>query len=93
MRLAGAAISSFAVRDYAEMIYDLAIRRELIDVGNGIAAKAARVDVQSEPKEQIVEAEQKLYALAEQGQTEQGFQSFLTAVTDAVKVANAAYQR
>ena len=93
MRLAGAAISSFAVRDYAEMIYDLAIRRELIDVGNEIAAKAARVDVQSEPKEQIVEAEQKLYALAEQGQTEQGFQSFLTAVTHAVKVANAAYQR
>ena len=93
MRLAGAAISSFAVRDYAEMIYDLAIRRELINVGNEIAAKAARVEVQSEPKEQIVEAEQKLYALAEQGQTEQGFQSFLTAVTDAVKVANAAYQR
>jgi replicative DNA helicase len=93
MRLAGAAISSFAVRDYAEMIYDLAIRRELIDVGNEIAAKAARVDVESEPKEQIVEAEQKLYTLAEQGQTEQGFQSFLTAVTDAVKVANAAYQR
>ena len=93
MRLAGAAISSFAVRDYAEKIYDLAIRRKLIEVGNDIAAKAARVDVQSEPKEQIVEAEQKLYALAEQGQTEQGFQSFLTAVTDAVKVANAAYQR
>ena len=93
VRLAGAAISSFAVRDYAEIIYDLAIRRELITVGNDIAAKAARVDVDSEPKEQIVEAEQKLYALAEQGQTEQGFQSFLTAVTDAVKVANAAYQR
>ena len=93
VRLAGAAISSFAVRDYAEMIYDLAIRRELITVGNDIAAKAARIDVDSEPKEQIVDAEQKLYALAEQGQTEQGFQSFLTAVTDAVKVANAAYQR
>ena len=93
VRLAGAAISSFAVRDYAEMIYDLAIRRELISVGNDIAAKAARVDIDSDPKEQIVEAEQKLYALAEQGQTEQGFQSFLTAVTDAVKVANAAYQR
>jgi|TARA_B110000483_G_scaffold214038_1_gene263619 replicative DNA helicase len=93
VRLAGAAISSFAVRDYAEMIYDMAIRRELIMVGNEIAAKAARVDVDSEPKEQIIEAEQKLYALAEQGKTEQGFQSFLTAVTDAVKVANAAYQR
>ena len=93
VRLAGAAISSFAVRDYANMIYDFAIRRELIAVGNDIAAKAARADVDSEPKEQIIEAEQKLYLLAEQGQTEQGFQSFLTAVTDAVKVANAAYQR
>ena len=93
VRLAGAAISSFAVRDYAEMIYDLAIRRELIMVGNDIAAKAARADVDSEPKEQIIEAEQKLYALAEQGKTEQGFQSFLTAVTNAVLVANAAYQR
>jgi len=88
-RLAGAAISAFAARDYAQMIYDLAVRRELIQVGQEISAKAARVDVDSEPKEQIVEAEQKLYQLAEQGQSESGFQSFLKAVTDAVNVANA----
>ncbi len=93
VRLAGAAISSFAARDYAQMIYDMAIRRELISVGNDISAKAARVEVSSEPKEQIVEAEQKLYQLAEQGQADSGFQSFLRAVTDAVNVANAAYQR
>ncbi|NSX54387.1 replicative DNA helicase [Parasulfitobacter algicola] len=92
-RLAGAAISAFAARDYAQIIYDLAVRRELIRVGNDIAAKAAKVDVDSEPREQIVEAEQQLYSLAEQGQTERGFQSFLSAVTDAVNVANAAYQR
>ena len=92
-RLAGAAISAFAVRDYAEMIYDLAIRRELIGLGKSIADKAARVDVASGPKQQIVEAEQHLYNLAEQGQSESGFQSFLRAVTDAVNVANAAYQR
>lgn len=93
VRLAGAAISAFAVRDYAQMIYDLAVRRDLIQLGRDIAAKAAQVDVASEPREQIVEAEQKLYKLAEQGQTESGFQSFLKAVTDAVNVANAAYQR
>ena len=93
VRLAGAAISSFAARDYAQMIYDLAIRRKLMDLGKDISEKAGRVDVQSEPKEQIVEAEQALYALAEAGQTNQGFQSFLSAVTDAVNVANAAYQR
>ena len=92
-RLAGTAISAFAVRDYAQMIYDLAIRRELIGLGRDISAKAARVDVASEPKEQIVEAEQSLYKLSEQGQSESGFQSFLRAVTDAVNVANAAYQR
>jgi len=93
VRLAGAAISGFAARDYAQMIYDLAIRRKLIGLGREISGKAATVDIASEPKEQIVEAEQKLYELAEQGQTESGFQSFLSAVTDAVNVANAAYQR
>ena len=93
VRLAGAAVSSFAVRDYAQMIYDLAVRRDLIRLGRDIADKAAKVDVKSEPREQIVEAEQALYKLAEQGQAEGGFQSFLRAVTDAVNVANAAYQR
>jgi len=92
-RLAGAAISSFAARDYAQMIHDLAVRRELIQLGRDISDRAARVDVSGEPKEQIVEAEQRLYQLAEAGQQSRGFQSFLTAVTDAVRVANAAYQR
>ena len=93
VRLAGAAISAYAVRDYAQMIYDLAVRRELIGLGRDIASKAAKVEVDNEPREQIVEAEQALYRLAEQGQSESGFQSFLKAVTDAVNVANAAYQR
>lgn len=92
-RLAGAAISSFAARDYAQMLYDLAVRRELILVGQTIAEKAAKVDISSEPSEQIVEAEQELYRLAEQGTSESGFKSFLKAVTVAVDAANAAYQR
>ncbi len=92
-RLAGAAISVFAARDYAQMIYDLAIRRELISIGQEISGKAAKVDIQSEPKEQIVEAEQRLYKLGEEGSSDTGFQSFLKAVTDAVQIANAAYMR
>jgi replicative DNA helicase len=93
VRLAGAAISAYAARDYAQMIYDLSVRRELIQLGRDIAAQAARVEVESEPKDQIIEAEQRLYKLGEQGVAERGFQSFLKAVTDAVNVANAAYQR
>lgn len=93
VRLAGAAISAYAARDYAQMIYDLAVRRELIALGRDISAKAAKVEIHSEPKEQIVEAEQRLYKLGEQGVAERGFQSFLKAAVEAVNIANAAYQR
>ncbi|PIB24379.1 replicative DNA helicase [Amylibacter kogurei] len=92
-RLAGASVSVFAARDYAQMIYDMAIRRDLMSIGEEISQKAANIEVASEPKDQIVEAEQKLYSLSEQGQVESGFQSFLQAVTEAVTQANAAYQR
>ena len=93
VRLAGAAISVFAARDYAQMIYDMAIRRDLMEIGQEITHKAQTVSVESEPDEQIVEAEQKLYTLSERGNTESGFQSFLKAVSDAVNIANAAFQR
>ncbi|MFN4100323.1 MAG: replicative DNA helicase [Pararhodobacter sp.] len=92
-RIAGAAVASYAARDYAQMIYDLAVRRELIKLGRDIAARAAQIEVTNEPKEQIVVAEQALYKLGEQGVAERGFQSFLRAVTDAVNMAAAAYQR
>ncbi|MCP5087532.1 MAG: replicative DNA helicase [Rhodobacteraceae bacterium] len=93
VRLAGAATSVFAARDYAQMIYDFAIRRDLIAIGEEIGSKAVAMDVDDDPKEQIVAAEQRLYQLGEQGNVDSGFQSFLKAVTDAVNVANAAYQR
>src|SRR4028119_500185 len=72
VRLAGAAISAFAARDYAQLLYDLAIRRELISLGKTIADKAAQVEVNSTPAEQIVEAESALYQVAAQGEGERG---------------------
>jgi replicative DNA helicase len=42
------------------MIYDLAVRRDLIRLGQDISARARRVA--SDPKEQIVAAEQALYS-------------------------------
>ena len=93
VELAGNSVSSYAARDYAEMIYNFAIRRSLADLGRNMTDKAIQMREDTNPKDQIVEAEQQLYQLAEQGQKEQGFQSFLSAVTDAIKVANAAYER
>jgi len=69
------------------------VRRELMGLGRDITAKAQKVDIDGDARDQIVDAEQALYALAGAGQGESGFVSFLSAVTDAVKVANAAYQR
>ncbi|MCA0272798.1 MAG: replicative DNA helicase [Proteobacteria bacterium] len=92
-RLAGAAISAFAARDYAQMIYDLAVRRELMQLGRDITDRARSIEIDNDPKEQITEAEQRLYTLAEQGTVEKGFVSFLKATTDAVMTAHAAYQR
>ena len=92
-RLAGAAISSFAARDYAQMIYEMHQRRELVKLGAEIGDRAGRLEAGDAPGEQIVAAEQALYKLAETGQANSGFQSFLSAVTEAVSVANAAYGR
>ena len=92
-RLAASAVAGFAARDYAQMIYDLAIRRNLIQLGQDICARATTMDESQEPSEQIVAAEQALYKLGEEGQGESGFQSFLRAVTAAVDVANNAYTR
>ena len=92
-RLAASAIAGFAVREYANMVYDLAIRRELIHLGQDISARASKMEVEEEPKEQITIAEQALYKLGEEGQSGSGFKSFLAAITSAVDIANNAYQR
>ena len=92
-RIAAAAISAYAARDYAQMIREFALRRELMQLGQDIAARAATHDVADDAEEQIKAAEQTLYKLGEAGTAERGFQSFMKAVTGAVQVANAAYQR
>jgi len=92
-RLAGGAISTYAARDYAQLVRDLSLRRELVGLGRDIADRAARVEVEGEAREQIVEAEQRLYRLAETGGPERGFRPFVAAALEAVEVADAARRR
>jgi len=93
VRLVAGAVSMFAVRDYAQMIYDLFVRRELMNLGQEISDKAARVDVSSEPREQIVEAEQRLYQLGEDGRKGSEFVSLLNASLKAITIAGDAHKR
>ena len=78
--------------DYARLIYDLALRRDLIRIGGDIALEA-QTDVEKPAKDQIEAAEQQLYALAESGAASAGFQTFADALTGAVEMAGEAFKR
>ena len=92
-RLAGAAISIVAARDYAEVIRDLAMRRDLIRIGDEIQGRASDVAEDIEPADQITAAEAQLYTLAEKGRYEGGFVTFARAAELATAMINAAFQR
>ena len=92
-RLAAEATTIINAEDYGRTIYDLAIRRALISVGEGMVNEAFDAAVDSSPRDQIEEAERKLYELAETGRYDGGFQRFAQALTTAVDMAAHAYQR
>jgi replicative DNA helicase len=92
-RLAGAAVTVFDVGQYARLVYDLSIRRELIRIGHDMVGIAHDSPVDTRPTEQIETVEQKLFALAERGRTDKGFQTFEMALAGAVDMAQKAYSR
>jgi replicative DNA helicase len=92
-RLAAEATTIINAADYGQTIYDLFIRRELISVGTDIANQAYDAPVDFPPKEQIEDAEKKLFELAEAGRAESGFQGFSRALKSSVDMAAAAFQR
>ena len=80
-------------RDYARVVYDLALRRDLIRIGGEIAANAHGADPPVPAREQIEAAELQLYTLAETGASSTGFMGFSQALTGAVVMAQEAYNR
>ena len=92
-RLAAEATTIINAEDYGRSIYDLATRRRLIVIGEEVVNTAYDAPVDLSPREQIEEAERRLYEIAEQGRYDGGFQSFSTALTHAVSMAAKAYER
>ncbi len=92
-RLAAEATTIINAEDYGRSIYDLATRRRLIVIGEEVVNTAYDAPVDLSPREQIEEAERRLYEIAEQGRYDGGFQSFSTALTHAVDMAAKAYER
>ena len=92
-RLAAEATTVINAEDYGRTIYDLAIRRDLIRIGEDMVNVAFDAPVDFAPREQIEDAERRLYELAETGRYDGGFQRFSQAVTTAIDMAAKAYQR
>lgn len=92
-RLAAEATTVINAYDYGRSVYDLAIRRALIQVGEEMVDTAYESEVESTPDKQIEEAEKRLFDLAERGRYDGGFQGFNTALRDAIEMAGEAFQR
>ncbi len=92
-RLAAEATTIINAGDFGQTIYDLALRRRLILIGEDLVNDAYDSAVDEPPRTQIEKAEQSLYELAETGKYGGGFDIFADAMTQAIDVANRAYMR
>ena len=93
LRLAADATTIINAEDYGRTLMDLALRRSLITVGEDMVNVAYDSPIDATPRHQIEEVERKLFSLAESGRFEGGFGSFGDAVTLAVDMAAAAFER
>lgn len=92
-QLAGSVISIINTEDYGRKIYDFYLRRQLIDVGEGIVNEAHTYDLDVSATDQIEFAEKKLFDLATVGHQERGLQTFSSSLKQALVSAEVAYKR
>ena len=93
LRLAADATSIINSEDYGRTIYDLAMRRDLIRIGEDMVNIAFDAPIDMPPSAQIDDAERRLFALAETGGASAGFVTFGDAITSTIDMAAAAFQR
>ncbi len=91
--LVASVVTVINAEDYGRQIYDLAIRRQLIDLGNRLVNDAFEINTDVTALDQIAGAEQNLYDLATKGRQDDGFRTFGSALKIAIDMAGAAFQR
>ncbi len=92
-RLAAGTVTIINAEDYGRIIHDLALRRQLIAIGEDMVNGAYAAEIEETADVQIEVAEQRLYNLGEKGIFEGGFKPFHSALTEAVENAEAALKR
>jgi replicative DNA helicase len=79
-------------QEYAQIIYDLSLRRDLISIGEEIAETAKNPPEGDEAEKLIETAETRLFTLAETGAADRGLNPFSTALATSIEMAAAAYE-
>jgi replicative DNA helicase len=92
-RLAAGATTVINAHDYGRAVHDLAVRRKLIEIGEDVVNVAYDAPVDYPPREQIEEAEKRLYQIADGGRYGGGFLRFGEALKASLDMAARAYER
>jgi replicative DNA helicase len=91
--LASNVVTIFNVEDYARLIHDLHLRRQLIALGTDVVNDAFQHDLDKHATAQIESTEAKLFELARTGETDRGFVKLEKALTVSIKLAEEAHKR
>lgn len=91
-QLAGAGATVVNVEQYGRIVYENAMRRDLIAIGQGITDAAFTEDLDNPVSRQIEVAEQKLFDMATTGSAEHEIAPLSTALQGALEEAAAAYK-
>ncbi len=89
--LAGSVLSVVNVEDYANRIYDLYMRRELISLGEEVVNESYSHSLETDSEGIISQAEAQLFSLAENGSGKGGFVTLRDSVAVAIEHAEKAY--
>jgi replicative DNA helicase len=92
-RLAGAAESIVNAVEYGRIVYDLALKRSLIQIGEQVAGRAYDRANEDPGQEQIEQAERELYELAQTGEIKGGFRAFPVVLTRTIEMVQSALQK
>ncbi len=93
VRLANSAVSLDYAKNYSQIIYDLAVRRGLYELGGKVQYDAIQSEIDAKPEDLIEEAEKNLYQISEKGINKNSIQTFKSSVEEAIELARKAFDK
>lgn len=91
--LVASVVTIINAENYAQLLYDLYVRRQLINLGGDIVNDAFEQNLEQSASDQIENAEQHLFQLAQSGESQRQYVALNTALTSAIRQAELAHRR